>query len=269
MPDFSVNDTFSASEAYVQVKIGNDAKILEVELNELQKIQAYRNALVGKMVLQDGFKTKGNLTVTGGVLTVPADTIIVAGEVYEILEPMTISVVSGNVVYLALTKVEVSGATTLRKSGNLSGGSVIPNYIYDARMGGVETARRVQAQVQLTKTTGAPNTLYLLVCSMTSATVFVDNRTKSTDIATANQLLTELKQYTITKSNKDANFIYTTYERKRYDGTLIMRSILSGGTSPLYTTRTETWYGVDGTTVLATKAYAISYDVDGIVTSEV
>ena len=269
MPDFSVSDTFNASESYTQVKIGNNAKILEVELNEMQKIQAYRNSLVGKMVLQDGFVSKGTMTVTTGTLTVPADTVIIAGEVYEILEPMTIAVANGNVIYLALTKVEVNGTTILKKSGNQSGGSIIPNYIYDARMGGLETGRRIQAQVQLVKTTGAPNTLYLTVCSMTSATAFTDNRVKTVNVATANLLITELKQYTTIKSGKDINLIYTIYQRKRYDGTLLMQSVLSGGTSPLYTTRTETWYDVNGSTVVANRAYTITYDTDGIVVSEV
>jgi hypothetical protein len=79
----------------------------------------------------------------------------------------------------------------------------------------------------------------------------------------------EAKSYTTLKSSKDANFIYTTYERKRYNGTLLMRSVLSGGTSPLYTTRVETWYALNGITVLSTKTYTITYDSDGIVVSEV
>lgn len=86
--------------------------------------------------------------------------------------------------------------------------------------------------------------------------------------ATATDLV-DLKQYTTLKSGKDSNSIYTTYQRKRYDRTLLMQSVLSGGTSPLYTTRTETWYAADGTTAVSTRAYAITYDSDGLVTSEV
>ena len=93
--------------------------------------------------------------------------------------------------------------------------------------------------------------------------------TTNSNLATANSLITELKQYTTLKSNKDANGIYTTYQRNRFDTTLLMQSVVSGGESPLYTTRTETWYAPDGTTVLSTKVYTITYDSDGIPISEI
>lgn len=269
MPDFTVGDSFNSSKSYTQLKFGNGAKILEVELNEMQKIQAYQTSRIGKLVLQDGFITRGAMTVATGNLSMPLDTVIIAGEVFEILEPMTIAVASGDVVYLSVTKVEVNGSSAIKKSGNLSGGSTLVNDIYDPRMGGLETTRRIQSQFQLTKTIGAPNTAYIIVCSMTSASIFTDNRVKVADVGSANVQLTDLKQYTIVKSGKDSNFIYTSYQRKRYDGTLLMQSILSGGASPLYTTRTETWYAVDGITVLFTRTYSISYDIDGIVVSEV
>lgn len=71
------------------------------------------------------------------------------------------------------------------------------------------------------------------------------------------------------KSIKDSNGIYTVVQHKRADGTLIMQSTLSGGTSPKYTTRTEVWYKIDGITVDVTKVYTITYDTDGNVVSEV
>lgn len=71
------------------------------------------------------------------------------------------------------------------------------------------------------------------------------------------------------KSNKDTEGIFTTIEYKRQDNTLYMKSVLSGGTSPQYTTRTETYYEADGTTIKVTKIYTVSYDVDGNITSEV
>ena len=65
----------------------------------------------------------------------------------------------------------------------------------------------------------------------------------------------------------DSNGIYTTLEFKRRDGTLIKRSVLSGGTSPEYTTRTETLFGANGTTVVETRVYALTYS-GGQITSE-
>ena len=81
--------------------------------------------------------------------------------------------------------------------------------------------------------------------------------------------LPELDQYNMYRSAIDANSIFTQVDYKRYDNTLFIRSILSGGTSPSYTTRTVTYYDLNGSTVLYTKVYTISYDGNGNITSEV
>lgn len=75
--------------------------------------------------------------------------------------------------------------------------------------------------------------------------------------------------YSTYKSNKDSNGIYTTVEHKREDGTLCFKSTLSGGTSPKYTTRTETYYAGDGITIINTKTYLLTYDTDGMPLTEV
>lgn len=75
--------------------------------------------------------------------------------------------------------------------------------------------------------------------------------------------------FQIYKRGKDANGIFTIVEYKRADGTLYARSVLSGGTSPKYTTRTITYYGTDGTTVIRTDPYTLVYDADGDLISEV
>jgi hypothetical protein len=96
-------------------------------------------------------------------------------------------------------------------------------------------------------------------------------RTTWNSKATPNDVRKSVEQtdYQIFKSNKDENDIFTTVEYKRPDGTLAIRSVLSGGTSPLYTTRTITYYGLDGTTVEKTTLRTLSYDDDGILISEV
>lgn len=81
--------------------------------------------------------------------------------------------------------------------------------------------------------------------------------------------LADITTYSTYRNNIDANDIYTTIEHKRTNGTLIQTSILSGGTSPQYTTRTVTEYATDGTTVKATKVYTLSYDVNGNFANEV
>jgi hypothetical protein len=80
----------------------------------------------------------------------------------------------------------------------------------------------------------------------------------------------EQNSYETVKSNKDINGIYVTVQHKRkLDGTLVRQSVLSGGTSPQYTTRTVTYYTSDGTTVIKTETYTLTYDSDGDLLSEV
>jgi hypothetical protein len=78
-----------------------------------------------------------------------------------------------------------------------------------------------------------------------------------------------IQPLSVYKSGKDANGIFTIVEYKRADGTLFVKSVLSGGTSPQYTTRTITYYDNDGTTVIKTDVYNLIYDEDGDLISEV
>lgn len=78
-----------------------------------------------------------------------------------------------------------------------------------------------------------------------------------------------LERFSKYKSGKDSNGIYTTIEYKRADGTLFARSVLSGGTSPQYSTRTITYYDTDGTTIIDTVTYNLIYDSDGDLKDEV
>jgi hypothetical protein len=67
----------------------------------------------------------------------------------------------------------------------------------------------------------------------------------------------------------DSNGIYTVRDYKRLDGTLYMKSTLSGGTSPNYTTDVWKFYAADGTTLKATVTWAIAYDGNGKVQNQV
>ncbi|MBY7016752.1 hypothetical protein HYH91_19275, partial [Clostridium sporogenes] len=81
--------------------------------------------------------------------------------------------------------------------------------------------------------------------------------------------LADITTYSTYKLNKDENDIYTEIQHKRKDGKLIGKSILSGGTSPKYSIRTETYYKEDGITVDKTLAYTLLYDADDNLISEV
>lgn len=99
-------------------------------------------------------------------------------------------------------------------------------------------------------------------------TTINDSETKAAT-PKAVRLATEQLTYKTYRSGKDTNGIYTTVEKKRSDGTLAEKSQLSGGTSPNYTTRTITYYGLNGTTIEKTVTRTLSYDGDGDWLSEV
>jgi hypothetical protein len=70
-------------------------------------------------------------------------------------------------------------------------------------------------------------------------------------------------------SSPDSNGIYTVVDYKRSNGTLYMKSTLSGGTSPNYTTDTWQFYDDAGTNVIATKVWTLTYDGNGKIVSKV
>lgn len=82
-------------------------------------------------------------------------------------------------------------------------------------------------------------------------------------------LYTDNTKFTTVKSNKDSNGIFTAIQHKRKDGTLIEQSVLSGGETPNYTTRTVTKYAADGITIKETQVYTLNYDIDMALQSEV
>ena len=80
----------------------------------------------------------------------------------------------------------------------------------------------------------------------------------------------EQTTYSITKSVPDADGTFTTIEYKRKsDGSLVAKSVLSGGTAPQYTTRTITYYGKDGLPTGKVDVFALTYNADGVLIGEV
>lgn len=73
----------------------------------------------------------------------------------------------------------------------------------------------------------------------------------------------------LVRSGKDSNGLFTIVDQYRVvGGKLALHSVLSGGSTPQYTTRVVTEYDVDGTTVLSTVTYTNTYDASGALVSE-
>lgn len=68
-------------------------------------------------------------------------------------------------------------------------------------------------------------------------------------------------------SSKDTG-IYKVITWKDGLGVTRRESTLSGGTAPLFTTRTVNFYAADGTTVIKTIGFTLTYDVDGDLSAE-
>lgn len=80
----------------------------------------------------------------------------------------------------------------------------------------------------------------------------------------------EQTAYSITKSMPDANGTFTAVEyRRKKDGTLACVATLSGGTAPLYTTRTREYYDTAGLPTGESDVFALTYNADGVLTGEV
>lgn len=71
-------------------------------------------------------------------------------------------------------------------------------------------------------------------------------------------------------ATKDATLgIYTTIRYKRpEDSTAYLRAVLSNKSGGYYLTDTWTIYAADGTTVIRTVTWTLTYDTDGIVTNK-
>ena len=187
MPDFTRPPIFSPENNFVKTKFGARASITANELNELQDIQNYKRNLAVKCILENGFLNNYPMILSDGVLTVPADIIVVDGDVFEILEDMQINVTVGDIIYLKIQEKEVAYFTELKKSGNLSGGSTIPNKIFDPYLN-KETSRRIQKQVELVKeNTPEEGVVYLEVATIGEDDI-IDNRILATSQAVQAEL---------------------------------------------------------------------------------
>lgn len=79
-----------------------------------------------------------------------------------------------------------------------------------------------------------------------------------------------LQHYKEYASGKDANGFFTTVEYKRTNNTLYMRSTLSNPNAEgYYLTDTWTIYALNGTSLIKTIKWTLTYDNDGAVTSKV
>lgn len=170
MADFTVKDKFNKDKNFNRVKFGADAPLLEVELNELQKIQEHARAELIRQSIPSGFLTVLPISVgynttysKDGDVQLPSsgfatalnefrfykhvlnlDGILLSTEVMNLVK-LGLPPVTGkrtDLVYIESWFEEIDKDETIGKFGGVNNGTV-SNDIQDTRIG-AETSRRVQ-----------------------------------------------------------------------------------------------------------------------------
>ena len=150
MADFEKRSNYNKDAGVVQVKIGFEKPVLEVELNEMQEIQRQRVKDVIQAVVPNGVLHGGTYTYSNGIFKIQEVTAIIEGEIIYI-PSLQISAGNDDIIYIKVWEKEITATTVMRAYGNEQG-EVIPNYIVDSRVG-QETSRRIVLAYDLVKST--------------------------------------------------------------------------------------------------------------------
>jgi hypothetical protein len=155
--DFEKRSNYNKDAGVVQVKIGFEKPVLEVELNEMQEIQRQRVKDVIQAVVPNSVLHGGTYTYSNGIFKIQEVTAIIEGEIIYI-PSLQISAGNDDIIYIKVWEKEVTATTVMKAYGNEQG-EVIPNYIVDSRVG-QETSRRIVLAYDLVKSTESDG-LYL------------------------------------------------------------------------------------------------------------
>ena len=150
MGDFEKRSNYNKDAGVVQVKIGFEKPVLEVELNEMQEIQRQRVKDVIQAVVPNGVLHGGTYTYSNGIFKIQEVTVIIEGEIIYI-PSLEISAGNDDIIYIRVWEKEITATTVMKAYGNEQG-EVIPNYIVDSRVG-QETSRRIVLAYDLVKST--------------------------------------------------------------------------------------------------------------------
>lgn len=150
MADFEKRSNYNKDAGVVQVKIGFEKPVLEVELNEMQEIQRQRVKDVIQAVVPNGVLHGGTYTYSNGIFKIQEVTAIIEGEIIYI-PSLQISAENDDIIYIKVWEKEITATTVMKAYGNEQG-EVIPNYIVDSRVG-QETSRRIVLAYDLVKST--------------------------------------------------------------------------------------------------------------------
>ena len=150
-PDFSKLSQYNKDSGVVAVRFGADAPILETELNEMQLIQNSQRTKILEYLVDDGLSKEGTISFADGVLSIRTKRAFKDGlSVY--IDSATLNVPNGATAYLHIFEEQTVGPNdVMYKYGNKNG-TVITNYIMDARYG-QEISKRIVLSYELSTAT--------------------------------------------------------------------------------------------------------------------
>ncbi len=150
MAIFENINPFNKDANFSSIRIGADAPVLEVELNEMQLIQRERLRSTAKALLNEGVKGMGSYSYSNNLLTITNELVMLDGEVLNI-PSATVSVREGEEVYVEVWEEEKTFLDNIFKHGSSHTTEKVPNYLLDGRIG-EETSRRIQVRYRITTT---------------------------------------------------------------------------------------------------------------------
>ena len=150
MAIFENINPFNKDANFSSIRIGADAPVLEVELNEMQLIQRERLRSTTKTLINEGVKGTGSYSYRDNLVTITNELVMLDGEVLNIPHA-TLSVREGEEVYVEVWEEEKTFLDNIYKHGSSHTTEKIPNYLLDGRIG-EETSRRIQVRYRVTTT---------------------------------------------------------------------------------------------------------------------
>ena len=148
MSNFDRKSNYDKDSGIVEVQIGMEKPVLEVELNELQEIARERVRKVVSSTISDGAFSDTGISYSGGKVKVVNTTFIIDGELIFV-DNLELPASNNDEVFIKVWDKQVTGEDILKKYGNEQG-EVIPNKIIDERVG-EETSRRIVLAYDLVK----------------------------------------------------------------------------------------------------------------------
>lgn len=158
-PDFSLYSRFNPLKNFTTVRFGANAKLLEVEVNEMQDIQNHMRRELIRSIYPNGIFTGTNITYSAGVLTLSEAFVVLDGDIIDIERLSINAPTAGMRIYFRKHYKEITSTDPIKSGGDVTNASEIPNDIYDNRYP-IETSRRIQLQFELktSKEIGVPDT---------------------------------------------------------------------------------------------------------------